>query len=142
MTNAAPNFQGPNDGGNDAALHRADIGEDRAGFEMRRRGARRVAHRADRHTENDEIGAGNSFCGALDNVANAQLTRALAHIGIGIEAGDLARKILPPCHMRDRGADKAQADQRNFVKEGRRACRTKPFRHAASPGRPRIRRAR
>ena len=65
----------------DRPLHRADIGHDRAGFEMRRDLLGHGAANADGHADNDEIGAFDGLRVGLDDlIGNAELDDALARL--------------------------------------------------------------
>jgi hypothetical protein len=120
-------------GGDNATLDAPDIGEDRARAQMRGDIACRISHRADGHAEDHEIGAGRRLFGVIGDGAELDCSRTLANVFAAIEARNFLPEILPTRDMREGRADQAQTDQRNFVKEWRRTCRTKPFRHAASP---------
>jgi hypothetical protein len=102
------------------ALHRADVGENCARRKMRRDHACDLAASADRHAENDEIGArhglreiGGRFIGY------AELTHARAHLFRGVARGDPRRSAIGARAARDRRADEAEADQRDLLEDRR-----------------------
>ena len=106
---------------NDGAFHRADIGEDAARLKMRADlGGDRTAG-ADRHAQDDEIGA-------LDGVTRVGVglgdkpepqRRCPRRLGLG-GADDLSREPRPSRRVADRGTDQADADQRDALEHGLR----------------------
>ena len=112
-------------------LGRADIGDDGARREVRGDGRRHLAHRADGRAEDDEAGAGDGGFDRLgDRVGEADLASARAHGGVDIGADHRAGDALPPRRAAQRGADQAEADDRDLGEERRGQRGTESVRHA------------
>ena len=70
------------DGRDNRDFHRSDIGDDRAGFQMRADRFGDLAHRADRRAEDDQIGSGDGFGRRLRNsIGDGDFAEATAHLG-------------------------------------------------------------
>ena len=109
------------------ALDRADIGDDRAGLEMRPDLGRDRAAGADRNADDDEIGAlrpPRHWSRPPGRRCRAR-RRAGAWRPSARSRRSCARRLRAR-RARDRGADQADADQREAVEQGR-------FGHAAFP---------
>ena len=79
------------DGVDDRALDRADIGDDRALLQRRRDLGRDRPAGADRHAEDDVVGIDSRFRRRLrDRIAKAQLSRPLADGFVAIRQHDRA----------------------------------------------------
>ena len=108
-----------------ARLHRADVGQDGAGLQMRRdlRGERPAG--ADRHAEDDEIGALHRLGGAVVALVDeAELQRRVERLPACARCrrSRLARPLR--AHgVADRRADQADADQRHALEHRLRSCR-------------------
>ncbi len=98
------------DRGDHRALHRADIGHDGAGLQMRRHGLRDRAHRAHRHAEHDEVGARRAL-GRIPVTTSAMASsRPGPHGLVGIDGDDLPGEAVTPRRTGDGGADQPEAD--------------------------------
>ena len=108
-------------------FHRARVGENGAGFEMRRDLRRERAEGADRRAEDDEIGAADRIGGVLVYlIGKAEPARGGAR-RLGAGAGrDRAREVRPPHRVAERRADQANADQRSLLKHGFCHCSAGP----------------
>ena len=103
----------------DRALDRADVGHDRARLQMRADLGRDRAAGADRDADDDEIGAFDRRRIGLDHlIGDAELGDAPARGGRARRRDDRARRALRARRARDRGADQADADQREAVEDG------------------------
>ena len=112
------------------ALDRADVGDDRAGLEMRADLPRDRAAGADRDADDDEIGALDRRRVGLDHlIGEAELGDAPARRGRARGRDDRAHDALRARRARDRGADQADADQRQAVE----AAELLMARHALLP---------
>ncbi len=98
-----------------APFHRADIGDDRAGFEMRRNFFRDRPAGADRDAQDHEVGVfhrASAFVSTTRSTIPSSFTRARV-------AGERAVVTISPAspcargRTRNRAADQAEADQRD-----------------------------
>ena len=99
-------------------LDRADIGDGRAGLQMRAdlRGDRAAG--ADRNADDDEIGAGDRRGVGLDDlIGKAKLGDAPPRRRRARGRDDLAHHALRARRARNRRADQADADQRQAVEQ-------------------------
>ena len=102
----------------DRAFDRADVGHDRSRLEMRRDLLGDVAARADRSADDDEIGAGDRGGVGFDHlVGEPEFGDAPARRGGARGRHDFAHGALRARRARDRGADQADADQRQTIKQ-------------------------
>ena len=112
----------------DRALDRADIGDDRAGRKVRADLGGDRAAGADRNADDDEVGAFDRLGVGLDHlVGEAELGDAPARLRRARGGDDRADGALRARRARDRGADQADADQRQAVERAARRA------HAAFP---------
>ena len=105
------------DVGDDSRFDRADVGDDGAGFQRRSERLRHGAISADRHAKDDEIGGGCRDRGRID-VAKLERLRPFEHLRIAVADDDFARRAGLAGGAGDRGADEADADQREPVEQG------------------------
>ena len=109
---------------NDRAFDRADVGDDGAGLEMRADLGRDRAAGADRDADDHEVGVLRRFgVGGDDLVGEAELDHALARRFRARGRDDLLHDALLARGARDRGADQADADQRQAIEQGLRHVR-------------------
>jgi len=97
-------------------LDRADIADDRAGFERRGNPLGDIRIGAERRADHDQIGADR--CRGrigLDCVDESEPQRRLARGGRAGAAGDGFRQPLSPHDAGERGADQTETDQRNAI---------------------------
>ena len=100
------------------ALDRADIGNDRAWFEVGRDLLRHRAAGADGNAEDDEVGACDGLRVGFEHaVDDAELGDPRAGLGRTCRGDDLAGKALRPRGARDRAADQTEADQRSVIED-------------------------
>ena len=93
------------------ALDRAHVRQDGARFQMRCDLLRHRSAGPDRHAQQHQIGIGHRASGiGSDRIAKTQCGGTAAHIGIGVEARDLARQLATPRRMGDGRADQPQPD--------------------------------
>ncbi len=110
------------------ALDRADVGNRRAAEKMRADLGGDLAAGADRHADDDEIGAGDRGGIAVHHpIGDAEFGDAPARGGGPRRRHDLAHHPLRARRARDRRADQANADQRQAVVQ---RC---GFRHSITP---------
>lgn len=108
----------------DGALDRADVGDDRAGFEMRGDLLRHRAAGADGNAEDDEIGVLHGFrIGRDDLIDDAELHHACARLLRARGGDDLGSQALELRGACDRAPDQAEADQRDALEVRGRAHR-------------------
>ena len=101
------------------ALHRADVGENRARLEMCGDLLGHRAALADRDADDDEVGACGRLRIGLDHlVGEAELGDAPARRGRTRSRDDGAHHALRARRACDRGADQADADQGKAVEQG------------------------
>ncbi len=101
------------------ALDRADVGDGGARREMRTDLRRDRAAGADRHAEDDEIGAFDRGCVGLDHlIGKPELGDAPARGGGAGSGDDRAHGALRARRARDRRADQAHADQCQAIEDG------------------------
>ena len=106
----------------DRALDRADVGDDRAGFEERRDLLRDRPAGADRDAEDHEVGVLDGFRVGLQHaVDDAEFGHPRAGFFRARGGDDFAGEPLRPRGARDRAADQAEADQRDASEDRRRA---------------------
>ena len=104
----------------DGGLHRADVGDDRAGRQRWADLGGNCSARTDRRAQNDQIGALDGFGRCAEScVDEAELQRFFARLSRARMTRDAPRKTLAPHRMTDRGADQADADQGHLLKLGR-----------------------
>ena len=101
------------------ALDRADVGDDGARLQMRADLPGDGAAGADRHADDDEIGALDRGGIALDDlIGKAELGHAARRVVAERAVATIERdRALRARGARDRGADQADADQRETVEE-------------------------
>ena len=111
-------------------LDRTDIRQDRALGKMGPDDFRHHAAGPDRHAQDYQIGQGNAGhrigCG---QIGQTQRLDPFDHGRIAVNRGDGCRNVLAADTARQRGADQAEADQRDMVEQRGRQRRTELIRH-------------
>ena len=87
-------------------------------------------HHAERRAEDDEIGAGRRLRrGVGDDIDEIDLSRTVAHGGIGVGADDGCGEVLRAGDAADRGADQPQADDDELLDKRLRQRHAQRTRH-------------
>jgi hypothetical protein len=112
-------------------LARTHVADDRVARQLVGNLRRRRAHRADRHAQYHQFGVGDGCAGRIgDVVAQVDAPRGLAHVRIGIMAGDADGRHIFADRPRQRGSDQAKADDGDTGKGQHRVRPPPPWRAA------------